>query len=84
MNKVLVLKYEKGFFSPKVLLASKDEKTQEIISLAKEKGIPIREDSNLLESLWNHSSQEKGKEGEIVTILSDFLYCIYEIEERDL
>lgn len=83
MNKVLVLKYEKGYFSPKILIQGRGEEAHKILSLASNQGISIKKDSDLLKSLWNSSSEKQEVEEEVISVLSDFLYCIYEIEKRN-
>lgn len=49
IKKAVALGYQKKNSAPKVLASGKGESAAKIISLAKEHGVPIKEDEDLIE-----------------------------------
>jgi type III secretion system FlhB-like substrate exporter len=82
MNKAVVIKYEEGWISPKVLLKSKGTQADQVKEIAQMADIPIVQDPSLLDSLWG---VEEGcfVEEELFEILASVLSFVYTLQRKE-
>jgi flagellar biosynthesis protein len=82
-KKVVALKYDKetGDKSPKIVAKGKGEVAQKILELAEQAGVPIRQDSDLVEIL---SKLEINSEipPDTYVIVAEILAWVYKIKQK--
>lgn len=81
MKKVVVISYEEGWVSPRVLLKGVGHIAQKILSVATENKVPIVSNENLVRSLWATSDGDFIKE-DLFEMVADILSFVYSLDEE--
>lgn len=81
-SKVVALRYKKeeGDRAPKVVAKGKGELARKILELAKESGVPIRQDSDLVEILYKLDLNEEIPP-DTYLIVAEILAWVYKLKK---